>query len=212
MAHEIALGRLTAMIMSSQQLLTTDRKNTIGFTAPHEAFRAQNRRSIFMSISIFVFTISRSTDPTLNLAATNPHHAVGLRLLSFAYDWTYVAFDSCEGLPEIEPVDSMPIWKKGDLKTSETDFVSMVSEHGMPREKLKIVKRFYKESLAPAFREELLPERAAVLISTATFILPRPALIRLDADKYCAVIDNEGMPVPKNSGDQCVMARKMRVA
>lgn len=37
-------------------------------------------------------------------------------------------------------------------------------------------------------------------------------LIRLDADKYCAVADNNGMFLPGTSADQCVMARKMRVA
>jgi hypothetical protein len=37
-------------------------------------------------------------------------------------------------------------------------------------------------------------------------------LIRLDADKYCAVADKEGIPLTATSLDQCVMARKMRVA
>lgn len=37
-------------------------------------------------------------------------------------------------------------------------------------------------------------------------------LIRLDAEKYGAVADKEGTFVPGNSGIQCVMARKMRVA
>jgi hypothetical protein len=212
MAHEIALGRLTAMIMSSQQLLTTDEKKHDWIHGPHEAFRAQNRRSIFMSISIFCFH-NQPINGSYFEFGCHPTRIMRLAWDCFhsLYDWTYVAFDSCEWLPEIDPVDSMPIWKKGDLKTSETDFVSMVSEHGMPREKLKIVKRFYKESLAPAERNCCRKEQR-LFISIATFILPRPALIRLDADKYCAVTDNEGIPVPKNSGDQCVMARKMRVA
>jgi hypothetical protein len=79
------------------------------------------------------------------------------------YDWTYVAFDSFEGLPEMDAADSMPIWKKGDLKTSETDFVNLVTQHGMPRERLKTVKGFYNESLTPALRGELLPQKAAVV-------------------------------------------------
>ena len=37
-------------------------------------------------------------------------------------------------------------------------------------------------------------------------------LIRLDPDKYCAVADKEGIPLPGTSVDQCVMARKMRAA
>ncbi|HEV3317482.1 MAG TPA: TylF/MycF/NovP-related O-methyltransferase [Candidatus Angelobacter sp.] len=79
------------------------------------------------------------------------------------YDWTYVAFDSFEGLPEMDPFDTMPIWKKGDLKTTEEDFVKTVVKHGMPRKKLKIVKGFYNESLTPELRDELLPEKAAVV-------------------------------------------------
>lgn len=37
-------------------------------------------------------------------------------------------------------------------------------------------------------------------------------LIRLDADKYCAVAGEDGIPLPGDSADECVMARKMRVA
>lgn len=37
-------------------------------------------------------------------------------------------------------------------------------------------------------------------------------LIRLDADKYCAVAGEGGIPAPGAPEDQCVMARKMRVA
>lgn len=37
-------------------------------------------------------------------------------------------------------------------------------------------------------------------------------LIRLDADKYYAVADKEGIPLPGSSVDQRVMARRMRVA
>jgi hypothetical protein len=37
-------------------------------------------------------------------------------------------------------------------------------------------------------------------------------LIRLDADKYCAVAGEGAIRVPEATADQCVMARKMRVA
>lgn len=37
-------------------------------------------------------------------------------------------------------------------------------------------------------------------------------LIRLDADKYWAIADKDGLPLSRVSADQCVMARKMRVA
>ena len=131
---------------------------------PHETFRAKARRNIFMSISIFCFHNQPLNGYYFEFGC---HKARTMRLawdcFHSLYDWTYVAFDSFEGLPEMDPSDSMPIWKKGDLKTSETDFVNMVTEHGMPREKLKIVKGFYNESLTPALRNELLPGKAAVV-------------------------------------------------
>ena len=153
------------MIEVSQQLLTTDEKKKHDWIhGPHEAFRAQNRRSIFMSISIFCFHNQPLNGYYFEFGC---HKARTMRLawdcFHSLYDWTYVAFDSFEGLPEMDPADSMPIWKKGDLKTSETEFVNMVTDHGMPREKLKIVKGFYQESLTPALQEELLPEKAAVV-------------------------------------------------
>jgi len=153
------------MIGTSQQLLTTDeQKKHDWIHGPHEAFREQNRRSIFMSISIFCFHNQPLNGYYFEFGC---HKARTMRLawdcLHALYDWTYVAFDSFEGLPEMDPSDSMPIWKKGDLKTSETDFVDLVTKHGMPREKLKIVKGFYNDSLTPSLRDELLPEKAAVV-------------------------------------------------
>jgi O-methyltransferase len=131
---------------------------------PHETFRAQARRSIFMSISIFCFHNQPLNGYYFEFGC---HKARTMRLawdtFNSLYDWTYVAFDSFEGLPEMDAADSMPIWKKGDLKTSEETFVEAVVSHGMPRSKLKIVKGFYNESLTPELRDQLLPQKAAVV-------------------------------------------------
>lgn len=144
--------------------LSQDRRRQEWMHGPHEAFRTKARQSIFMSISIFCyhnrpidgyyFEFGCHTGRTMRLAWDTFHSL---------YEWTYVAFDSFEGLPEIDPADSMPVWKKGDHKTTETDFVNLLTEHGMPREKLKIVKGFYNESLTQALRDELLPQKAAVI-------------------------------------------------
>src|SRR5215510_10639280 len=131
---------------------------------PHESFRGERRRGIFMSISAFCFHNQPIDGYYFEFGC---HKARTMRLAWDAfhslYDWTYVAFDSFEGLPEMDPSDSMPIWKKGDLKTTETDFIRTVLKHGMPRKKLKTVKGFYDESLTPELREQLLPEKAAVV-------------------------------------------------
>jgi O-methyltransferase len=131
---------------------------------PHEAFRTNARRNLFMSISIFAFHNQPLNGYYFEFGC---HKARTMRLawdtFHSLYDWTYVAFDSFEGLPEMDPSDSMPIWKKGDLKTSEEDFVKIVAKHGMPRKRLKIVKGFYNDSLTPQLRDLLLPEKAAVV-------------------------------------------------
>jgi O-methyltransferase len=131
---------------------------------PHETFRAKARRSIFMSISVFAYHNQPLDGYYFEFGC---HKARTMRLawdiFHSLYDWTYVAFDSFEGLPEMDPSDSMPIWKKGDLKTTEMDFLRTVVKHGMPRKKLKIVKGFYDESLTPELRDELLPDKAVVV-------------------------------------------------
>jgi hypothetical protein len=79
------------------------------------------------------------------------------------FDFRYVAFDSFEGLPKISEIDRMAIWQEGRLKTEEEDFVRVVTQSGMPREKLRTVKGFYNDSLTPACAERLLPTKAAVI-------------------------------------------------
>jgi O-methyltransferase len=144
--------------------LSQDRRRHEWLEGPHEAFRARARQDIFMSISIFCFHNQPINGYYFEFGC---HKARTMRLawdmFHSLYDWTYVAFDSFEGLPEMDAADSMPMWKKGDLKTSETDFVNLVTQHGMPRERLKTVKGFYNESLTPALRDELLPQKAAVV-------------------------------------------------
>jgi O-methyltransferase len=131
---------------------------------PHEAFRAQARIGIFMSISVFCYHNQIMDGYYFEFGC---HRARTMRhawdAFHALYNWTYVAFDSFEGLPEMDALDSAPLWKKGDLKTTEDDFVNTVIKHGMPREKLKTVKGFYQDSLTPDLKQELLPKKAAVV-------------------------------------------------
>lgn len=83
---------------------------------------------------------------------------------SHLYDFTYVAFDSFEGLPEVEGIDVHGgLWYRGKMRTSEESFVRMCREHGLPMNKLRTVKGFYKDSLTTALRDELAPLKAAVV-------------------------------------------------
>jgi len=81
----------------------------------------------------------------------------------YLFDWTYVAFDSFEGLPEISDIDKQKIWEKGKLKTSESDFIRIARKHGIPQNRLDTVKGFYDVSLTPELRQRLLPKKAAVV-------------------------------------------------
>jgi len=79
------------------------------------------------------------------------------------FDWDFVAFDSFEGLPEIEEIDRLPIWERGKLATSEEKFIDIVTRAGMPRHRLKTVKGFFDHTLTALLVEELLPRKAAVV-------------------------------------------------
>ena len=85
------------------------------------------------------------------------------RHFSSLFDWNYVAFDSFEGLPEIEDIDKQEIWAKGRLATTEQDFVNMVVAEGIPNNRLRTVKGFYDQSLTMDLQQELLPAKAAVI-------------------------------------------------
>jgi len=81
----------------------------------------------------------------------------------YLFDFTYVAFDSFEGFPEIKEIDKQEIFEKGKAKMSEKDFIKAVTRHGIPREKLIIIKGFYEKSLTEELKKRLLPQRAAVV-------------------------------------------------
>lgn len=95
------------------------------------------------------------------------HSATTMRMahsyFKHMFDWTYVAFDSFEGLPEIEEIDRQEIWEKGKLYTTEDRFRKLVVSAGMPKEKLITVKGFYDMSLNEALRVQLTGKRAAVV-------------------------------------------------
>jgi hypothetical protein len=79
------------------------------------------------------------------------------------FDWTYVAFDSFEGMPEITEIDYNAMWKKGSSATSEAELIAILESGGMPRDRLITVPGFYDQSLTSETAERLLPQKAAVI-------------------------------------------------
>jgi len=93
----------------------------------------------------------------------------------YLFDWTYVAFDSFEGFPEIAEIDRQEIWAPNKCATAEEDFRDRVLRAGMPADRLITVKGFYDRSLTLELRDRLLPHKAAV--------------VYVDCDLYVSTVD-----------------------
>lgn len=79
------------------------------------------------------------------------------------FSFTYVGFDSFEGLPELAPMDRLADWRPGSFAMSEEDFVSTVVSAGMPRERLVTIKGFYSNTLTADTASRFLPKKAAII-------------------------------------------------
>lgn len=127
-------------------------------------FADGRRRSLFLSIARYwhinrpatgyYFEFGSHSATTMRMAWDAFHHL---------FDFHYVAFDSFEGLPEIQPIDQQEIWEEGKLKTDEATFLRLCLGHGIAKEKLSTVKGFYDESLNDAARQAFESRKAAVI-------------------------------------------------
>jgi hypothetical protein len=131
----------------------------------YHPFRERVRRDLFLSVAVFC---NQNRPEASYYFEFGCHRARTMRLAYDAFhqlfDWSYVAFDSFAGLPEVTGIDCQPDWRLGALSTSEEDFVRAVVGHGMARERLITVPGFYERSLTPELRDRLLPGKAAVIL------------------------------------------------
>jgi hypothetical protein len=128
------------------------------------AYGMRMREELFLSIARFAhinrpiegyyFEFGCHEANTMRMAWRHFRHLFG---------WTFVAFDSFEGLPAPAPEDRSEIFTAGNLATDEAAFVGLCRSAGMPAERLLTVKGFYDSSLTPALRDRLLPRKAAVI-------------------------------------------------
>jgi len=129
-----------------------------------DQFRSDSRRNLLRSIAIFCIHNGPLDGYYMEFGC---HKARTMRLAwdvcHHEHNWTYVAFDSFEGLPEIQEIDKMPIWQKGSCTTSEEEFLQTALQHGIPRERLITIKGFYEQSLTTQLRDRLLPKKAVVV-------------------------------------------------
>jgi hypothetical protein len=82
------------------------------------------------------------------------------------------AFDSFEGLPTPSTETSVSKWTQGALTTSESEFLTIVREHGIYVENVRTTKGFYSDSLTPKLQEQMLASEAKI------------ALVTVDCDLY----------------------------
>ena len=130
----------------------------------YSPFGVSEREKIFLSIARFChinrpvdgyyFEFGCHTGRTMSLCWKHTRHL---------FNWSYVAFDSFEGLPEIEDIDKQEIWEKGRMMTGENDFLNIVTSKGMPRDRIEIIKGFYSDTLTQDLKNKLLPGKAAVV-------------------------------------------------
>ena len=149
----------------------------------YTAFGRRKREEIFLSIARFAHINRPSAGYYFEFGC---HEANTMRMawrhFRHLFDWTFVAFDSFEGLPEPSPEDRSAIFAAGNLSTEESTFVELCRSAGMPADKLLTVKGFYDQSLTPALRDRLLPAKATAVyvdcdlysstVSVLEFIVP----------------------------------------
>ena len=127
-------------------------------------FGQRSRRDVFLSIARY-HHINRPMEGYY--FEFGSHEANTMRMawdtLRHLFDYTYVAFDSFEGLPEIQPIDAQMIWEPGKLKTEEDEFRRICERHGMPPDRLVTVKGFYDDSLGEDTRRRFEGTKAAVV-------------------------------------------------
>lgn len=127
-------------------------------------FGTDERRRIFLDIAHFQHINRPIRGYYLEFGS---HEANTMRMAwdstRHLFDLQYIAFDSFEGLPDIEKGDEQQIWEKGRLATAEEAFLNICRRHGMPADRLRTVRGFYDRTLTQDLVESLLPTKAAII-------------------------------------------------
>ena len=79
-------------------------------------------------------------------------------------DTKFYAFDSFEGLPDVEENKEKIIWGKGKFKTDIEEFRKILNKSGYKNENYELIKGFYHNTLNDNLKIKLLKEGHASLI------------------------------------------------
>ncbi|MEG4914779.1 TylF/MycF/NovP-related O-methyltransferase [Microcoleus sp. B7-D4] len=91
-------------------------------------------------------------------------------------DMKFMAFDSFEGLPEVESSPSVELWQKGNLLTTEEQFWSIIKDHDIYVENCQTIKGFYDQTLTNDLQAQFLQKEDKI------------ALACIDCDLYESVV------------------------
>ena len=111
------------------------------------------------------FTMVMSLD---NFYATN-HGATGgsLTLKSGGgYMDKYFAFDSFEGWPSDAQFSEHPQYAPGGAKTSEVEFLNLLTNYGQSIERVELIPGFYENSLTQSLSEKFIQEQVKASLIT----------------------------------------------
>ena len=130
----------------------------------YSEFGRRQRREIFLGASRFLH-INRPIEGYYFEFGCNEANTMRMAwdTFRFLFNFTYVGFDSFEGLPEITKIDEQAIWEKGKLAFAQDRFMSICLSHGIPRDRLKTVRGFYDQSLTNDLAKQFAPQKAAVI-------------------------------------------------
>ncbi|MEM8669853.1 MAG: TylF/MycF/NovP-related O-methyltransferase [Planctomycetota bacterium] len=122
---------------------------------------------------------------------------------NFHKDMRYIAFDTFAGFPHVHGLDEGGHWNTGDLSISEEAFIDIMTRHGIPRDRLTLVKGAFEETCNEETRQRLGGRKASIVyidcdlyestIPVLDFIIPqlnRGSVIVFD-DWNCFFADDQ---------------------
>ena len=78
----------------------------------------------------------------------------------------YFAFDSFEGWPDLTNAHGDPQFASGGAKTSESEFLNLLTSYGQSTERVELVRGFYEESLTKSLTTRFINENVKASLIT----------------------------------------------
>jgi hypothetical protein len=137
-------------------------REVVSFARRRFRFTQRERDRLFMTIADFAWVNRPIRGYYMEFGCCT---AISMRLAWKHFKhlgWSYLAFDSFQGFPEIAPMDRQELFRTGGAAMTESDFVRTVRRDGMPAHLLRTFPGFYRDSLTPTLAQAL-SEKAAVV-------------------------------------------------